>query len=173
MAARYAQVLASPTREVRIFPRSASPCHPYTSWVSSQVGGVLRPVVLDGLQLGKRKECPVNWMEAAPQALPIASPEETQAITQRTTRTAFLPGRGQCRRRRPFAAATSSRNQVGAVFNANVTQNPHVGLVDWQFHYRDPNAKGKGNVDCTDARNPRRNDAATCGASWSQTLRDP
>jgi hypothetical protein len=65
------------------------------------------------------------------------------------------------------------RNQVGAVFNANVTQNPHVGLVDWQFHYRDPNAKGKGNVDCTDASNPRRNDAATCGASWSQTFRDP
>ena len=65
------------------------------------------------------------------------------------------------------------RNQTGAVFNANVTQNPQVGLVDWQFHYRDPNAKGKGNVDCTDASNPRRNDAATCGASWSQTLRDP
>jgi len=65
------------------------------------------------------------------------------------------------------------RNQTGAVFNATVSQNPHVGLVDWQFHYRDPNAKGKGNVDCTDASNPRRNDAATCGASWSQTLRDP
>ncbi len=65
------------------------------------------------------------------------------------------------------------RNQVGAVFNTTVTQNPHVGLVDWQFHYRDPNAKGKGNVNCTDASNPRRNDAATCGASWSQTLRDP
>jgi len=65
------------------------------------------------------------------------------------------------------------RNQTGAVFNANVTQNPHVGLVDWQFHYRDPNAKGKGNVNCTNANDPRRNDAATCGASWSQTLRDP
>lgn len=65
------------------------------------------------------------------------------------------------------------RNQVGAVFSTNVTQNPHVGLVDWQFHYRDPNAKGKGNVNCTDASNPRRNDAATCGASWSQTVRDP
>jgi hypothetical protein len=65
------------------------------------------------------------------------------------------------------------RNQTGAVFNATVSQNPHVGLVDWQFHYRDPNAKGKGNVDCTNASDPRRNDAATCGASWSQTLRDP
>jgi hypothetical protein len=65
------------------------------------------------------------------------------------------------------------RNQSGAVFNATVTQNPHVGLVDWQFHYRDPNAKGKGNVDCTNANDPRRNDAATCGASWSQTVRDP
>jgi hypothetical protein len=65
------------------------------------------------------------------------------------------------------------RNQSGAVFNATVSQNPQVGLADWQFHYRDPNAKGKGNVDCTDASNPRRNDAATCGASWSPTLRDP
>jgi hypothetical protein len=67
----------------------------------------------------------------------------------------------------------TGRNQTGAVFNASVTQSPHVGLVDWQFHYRDPNAKGKGNVNCTDASNPKRNDAATCGASWSQTVRDP
>jgi hypothetical protein len=65
------------------------------------------------------------------------------------------------------------RNQSGAIFNTTVLQTPHVGLVDWQFHYRDPNAKGKGNVNCTDASDPRRNDAATCGASWSQTVRDP
>jgi hypothetical protein len=65
------------------------------------------------------------------------------------------------------------RNQKGAIFNANVSQNPPAGLVDWQFKYRDPNAKGKGNVNCTDASNPKRNDAATCGASWSATLRDP
>lgn len=65
------------------------------------------------------------------------------------------------------------RNQKGAIFSVNVSQNPKVGLVDWQFHYRDPNAKGKGNVNCTDASDPRRNDAATCGASWSQTVRDP
>ena len=67
----------------------------------------------------------------------------------------------------------TGRNQVGAVFNATVLQSPHVGLVDWQFHYRDPNAKGKGNVNCTDATDPRRNRADVCGASWSQTLRDP
>jgi hypothetical protein len=65
------------------------------------------------------------------------------------------------------------RNQKGAIFNATVSQNPPAGLVDWQFKYRDPNAKGKGNVNCTDASNPKRNDAATCGASWSATLRDP
>ena len=65
------------------------------------------------------------------------------------------------------------RNQVGAVFNITVAQEPHVGLVDWQFHYRDPAAKGKGNVDCTDASNPLRSHADVCGASWSQTLRDP
>ena len=65
------------------------------------------------------------------------------------------------------------RNQRGAIFKATVSQNPPAGLVDWQFKYRDPNAKGKGNVNCTDASNPKRNDAATCGASWSATLRDP
>ena len=65
------------------------------------------------------------------------------------------------------------RNQKGAIFNVNVSQNPPAGLVDWQFKYRDPNAKGKGNVNCTDASDSRRNDAATCGASWSATLRDP
>ena len=67
----------------------------------------------------------------------------------------------------------TGRNQVGAVFNITVLQEPHVGLVDWQFHYRDPAAKGKGNVDCTDASNPLRSHADVCGASWSQTLRDP
>jgi hypothetical protein len=36
-----------------------------------------------------------------------------------------------------------------------------------------PPAKGKGNVDCTDASNPLRSHADVCGASWSQTLRDP
>jgi len=72
-----------------------------------------------------------------------------------------------------LCGGTTGRNQRGAIFNANVSQNPQVGLVDWQFHYRDPNAKGKGNVNCTDASNPKRNDAATCGASWSATLRDP
>lgn len=72
-----------------------------------------------------------------------------------------------------LCGGVTGRNQTGAVFNTSVAQTPHVGLVDWQFHYRDPNAKGKGNVNCTDARDPRRNDAATCGASWSQTVRDP
>lgn len=72
-----------------------------------------------------------------------------------------------------LCGGNTGRNQKGAIFSANVSQNPHVGLVDWQFHYRDPNAKGKGNVNCTDASDPRRNDAATCGASWSQTVRDP
>ncbi len=72
-----------------------------------------------------------------------------------------------------LCGGTTGRNQTGAVFNATVTQNPHVGLVDWQFHYRDPNAKGKGNVNCTDASNPLRSHADVCGASWSQTLRDP
>lgn len=64
-------------------------------------------------------------------------------------------------------------NQHGAIFSTTVSQDPPAGLVNWRFKYRDPNAKGKGNVNCTDATDPRRNDAATCGASWSQTVRDP
>ena len=65
-------------------------------------------------------------------------------------------------------------NKIGAVFTATVSQNPPTGsLVDWRFKYRDANAKGKGNVNCLDTSDPRRNDAATCGASWSQTFRDP
>jgi len=65
------------------------------------------------------------------------------------------------------------RNQIGATFNATVSQNPHVDLVDWRFHYRDPAAKGKPNTNCTDASDPNRNRADVCGASWSQTFRDP
>jgi hypothetical protein len=65
-------------------------------------------------------------------------------------------------------------NSKGAIFNATVSQNPDTGsLIKWQFKYRDPNAKGKGNVNCLDASDPRRNDAATCGASWSATITDP
>jgi hypothetical protein len=65
-------------------------------------------------------------------------------------------------------------NHTGAIFTTTVSQNPPTGsLVDWRFKYRDPNAKGKGNVNCTDSSDPRRNDAATCGASWSETVRDP
>jgi hypothetical protein len=73
----------------------------------------------------------------------------------------------------PGGVGLTGRNQTGAVFNATVSQNPSAGLVDYQFHYRDPNAKGKGNVDCTDATNPLRAHADVCGASWSQTVRDP
>jgi hypothetical protein len=65
------------------------------------------------------------------------------------------------------------RNQIGATFTATVSQNPQVSLVDWRFHYRDPAAKGKPNTNCTDASDPNRNRADVCGASWSQTLRDP
>jgi hypothetical protein len=72
-----------------------------------------------------------------------------------------------------LCGGVAGRNQKGAIFNANVTQNPHVDLVDWQFHYRDPAAKGKPNTNCTDASDPNRNRADVCGASWSQTFRDP
>ena len=65
-------------------------------------------------------------------------------------------------------------NARGAVFTATVAQNPPSGsLVDFRFKYRNPAAKGKVDTNCTDANEPKRNDAATCGASWSQTVRDP
>ena len=65
-------------------------------------------------------------------------------------------------------------NAKGAVFTATVSQNPASGaLVDFRFKYRNPAAKGKVDTNCTDPNAPKRDDAATCGASWSQTVRDP
>jgi hypothetical protein len=65
-------------------------------------------------------------------------------------------------------------NAKGGVFTATVSQNPASGsLVDFRFKYRDPAAKGKVDTNCTDPNAPKRDDAATCGASWSQTVRDP
>ena len=64
-------------------------------------------------------------------------------------------------------------NQHGAIFTTTVSQDPPAGLVNWRFKYRDPAAKGKPNTNCTDASDPNRNSAAVCGASWSQTVRDP
>jgi len=65
-------------------------------------------------------------------------------------------------------------NSKGAIFEATVSQNPDTGsLLNWRFKYRDPNAKGKGNVNCLDTTDPRRNKADVCGASWSETVRDP
>jgi hypothetical protein len=65
-------------------------------------------------------------------------------------------------------------NARGAIYNATVSQNPPSGsLVDFRFKYRDPNAKGKGNVNCLDTTDPKRDKADVCGASWSQTVTDP
>ena len=72
-----------------------------------------------------------------------------------------------------LCGGVDGRNQTGAVFNASVSQSPQVGLINWQFHYRDPAAKNKPNTDCTNIADPNRAKADVCGASWSQTLRDP
>ena len=65
-------------------------------------------------------------------------------------------------------------NSKGAIFEATISQNPDTGsLLNWRFKYRDPNAKGKGNVNCLDLSDPRRNKADVCGASWSETVKDP
>jgi hypothetical protein len=72
-----------------------------------------------------------------------------------------------------LCGGNGGKNTKGAIYNATVQQNPPAGLVNFQFHYRDPNAKGKGNVNCTDASNLLRDRADVCGASWSQTVTDP
>ena len=65
-------------------------------------------------------------------------------------------------------------NSKGAIWEATISQNPDTGsLLNWRFKYRDPNAKGKGNVDCLDTTDPRRDKADVCGASWSETVKDP
>jgi hypothetical protein len=65
-------------------------------------------------------------------------------------------------------------NSKGAIFEATVSQSPDTGsLINWRFKYRDPNAKGKGNVNCLDTSDPRRDKADVCGASWSETVKDP
>lgn len=64
-------------------------------------------------------------------------------------------------------------NQHGAIFTTTVSQDPPAGLVNWRFKYRDPAGKNNPNANCTDPNDPNRNKAAVCGASWSQTVRDP
>jgi hypothetical protein len=62
----------------------------------------------------------------------------------------------------------------GARLRSTVLQSPSTGsLVNWRFKYRDPNAKGKGNVNCLDTTDSRRAKADVCGASWSGTVTDP
>jgi hypothetical protein len=62
----------------------------------------------------------------------------------------------------------------GAVFTATVSQSPATGsLVNFRFKYRDPAAKGKPNTNCLDTTDPNRAKADVCGASWSQTVKDP
>jgi hypothetical protein len=55
---------------------------------------------------------------------------------------------------------------AGAVFNAEVEASQAAAPVHVRFHYRDPTAKGQGNVNCQTASNPR---ASVYGASWSST----
>jgi hypothetical protein len=55
---------------------------------------------------------------------------------------------------------------AGAVFSAEVEASQTAAPIHVRFHYRDPNAKGQGNVNCQTASNPP---ASVCGASWSGT----
>src|SRR5579862_4653208 len=56
----------------------------------------------------------------------------------------------------------------GASFSADVQSPDTTQNVSVQFHYRDPNAKGKGNYDCS-ASTSASLGADVCGASWSAT----
>jgi hypothetical protein len=53
----------------------------------------------------------------------------------------------------------------GATFTGDLESDVTTDQVAIRFHYRDPNAKGKGNYDCTAANYA----ASVCGASWSGT----
>ena len=55
----------------------------------------------------------------------------------------------------------------GAVFSATIKATA-PNSIQLKFHYRDPNAKGKGNVDCS-APASEGLGASVCGASWSST----
>jgi len=65
------------------------------------------------------------------------------------------------------------KNTAGAKFQAAFSQSPQVGITTVQFHYRVPNAKGKGNFNCADPTvNNGTLGGSVCGASWSPTV-DP
>lgn len=56
----------------------------------------------------------------------------------------------------------------GATFTADLQSTDTSEQVQWLFHYRDPNAKGKGNYDCS-ATSSASLGSDVCGASWSGT----
>jgi hypothetical protein len=53
----------------------------------------------------------------------------------------------------------------GATFTADVHSTDSADSISVRFHFRDPNAKGKGNIDCR-LSSPSK---AICGAGWSAT----
>lgn len=64
----------------------------------------------------------------------------------------------------------ATMHNTQATFTAVVSATTPVNKINFRFHYRVPDAKGKGNVDCSStAANPDPGNAAVCGASWSGT----
>ncbi len=55
----------------------------------------------------------------------------------------------------------------GATFAGELQADQTASDVDIRFHYRDPNAKGKGNSDCSVGMHA----ADVCGASWTGTAK--
>ncbi|HVT76320.1 MAG TPA: hypothetical protein VHD87_04765 [Acidimicrobiales bacterium] len=58
---------------------------------------------------------------------------------------------------------------TGATFTADLSSTGSTSGVSIQFHYRDPNAKGKGNHNCADSHDSGSMQADVCGASVSST----
>ena len=55
-------------------------------------------------------------------------------------------------------------NKEGATLNVVVNSSPHVGKINFRFHYKIPAANKKPNTDCTSAVP---NHDSICGAKWS------
>jgi hypothetical protein len=66
--------------------------------------------------------------------------------------------------------AMYSASQTGGATLTGTLQSTASYTTNVQFHYRDPNALGRGNIDCSNKnQNPSPGSPAACGASWSAT----
>ena len=66
-----------------------------------------------------------------------------------------------------YSASNSPAPKGGANYSADI-EATQTSPVASQFHFRDPNAKGDGNIDCANpSSNPYPANSGPCGASWA------